>query len=73
MSTPFSGITGNERNMMASIVHDAVQAVITNCYDLKRMADEFSSGDMADAFTLCFKKGLQEYMMMIDMSEEAEE
>ena len=73
MTTAFSGITGNERNAMANIAHDAVQAAITNCYDLQKVANEFSGGDLADAFTICFKKGLQEYVMMMDMSAEEDE
>lgn len=72
MITAFSGITGNERNAMANIAHDAIQAAITNCYDLQKVADEFSGGDLADAFIICFKKGLQEYVMMMDMSAEEE-
>jgi len=70
MSTPFSNICGRDRDMMASIVHDAVQVSIINCYDLHRIAEEFSSGDMADAFKLCLEKGIQEYLLMLDIPEE---
>ena len=73
MTTAFSGITGNERNAIANIAHYAIQAAITNCYYLQKVADEFSYGDLADAFTICFKKGLQEYVMMLDMAAEEEE
>ena len=70
MSTPFSNIPGRDRDMMAAIVYEAVQQSVRNCYDLHRIAEEFSSGDMADAFKLCLEKGIQEYLLMLDLPEE---
>ena len=68
--TFFSGIMMSEKYMLCDIVYDAVKLSVENCYDLEEVADEFCGGDVSQAFADCFRKGLQEYQMMLQMGRE---
>ena len=68
--TPFNNISGKEMTELSFIAGDAVELAITNCYDLKRVADHLNGGVMYNAFRDCFIKGLHELIALCDMDDD---
>ncbi len=71
--TNLSTITNGDRIALANITYEAVMSSVRSCYELQRIADHFSGGDVADAFRLCFDKGLSEWLKLCDQDDEEQE
>ena len=66
-------MTIEDRNQLSYIAMDGVLWACRNAYDLERIADHFTSGDLSDAFKLCLKNGMDNMISQCDLDDKATE
>ena len=65
-----TGLTSGEVNEISYVVMDAVTFAFRNSNDLKRIADNFTSGSFSEAVKLCMSNGMNSMLQLCDLSDE---
>ena len=68
-----TGLTSSEVNEISYVVMDAITFAFRNSNDLKRIADNFTSGSFSDAVKLCMSNGMNSMLQLCDLSDEVSE
>lgn len=68
-----SSLTSSEVNEISYVVMDAVTFAFRNSNDLKRIAENFTSGSFSDAVKLCMSNGMNSMLQLCDLSDEVSE
>ena len=68
-----TNITNHEINQLSYIAMGSITLSLRNMTDLQRIADTFCSGDLANAFELCFSNGMRFLLDTCDLDDYATE
>ena len=68
-----TSIKDYEINQLSYIAMNSITLSLRNMTDLQRIADTFCSGDLADAFSLCFSNGMTSLLQTCDLDNEVKE
>lgn len=73
MITQVTEITGKDKTLLSNIAGDSMWLFIGNSVAVKRIAERFCCGSMADAWTDIIEKGILELTQLCDMDDEVKE